>query len=154
MTAGHGKTLDERIAASLGHVAQGHPGLVEVRVHPEIGLLSASIKRPAFELIYRLEQEHRELIAVQDCSRSAADLVVNIRIMKNFSPRNRFVFIFEDIGSVAPAYKLELEREGVQCLSPAEFDQKLKQLEDVLVAEKICVRPRWSGPTEKRILFG
>lgn len=153
MAATPGKTLEEHIGASLRHVAQSHPGLVQVRTHHEIPLLSGASGRPVFELIYRLEQEHREFIALPDVEDSA-DLAVNVRIMKNFSSRNRFVLIFEDIGSVPSACQAALARESVQCLSPAEFDRKVKQLNDVLVAEKICVRPRWSTPAVKRIVFG
>jgi hypothetical protein len=154
MATARGKTLEDHIDASLRHVAAGHPGLVEVRVHREIALLSGTAKRPVFELIFRLEQEHRELIAVQGHDPSPAELLVNVRIMKNFSPNSRFVFVFEAVDSFSPAHKLELEQEGVECLSPAEFDQKLKRLDDVLMAEKMCVRPRWSGPTHKRVVFG
>lgn len=139
MTAGRGKTFEERIGAMLRHVAENHPTLVEVRAQPDIALLSGSIKRPDFELIYRVEQEHRELIEVQSRDQSSADLAAKIRVIKSLSSRNRFVFVFEDIHRLSPTHRRELEQDGVQCLSPAEFDQKLNQLDAVLEALKRSV---------------
>lgn len=99
---------------------------------PEIVLLNAQVKKSDFELIYRLDQEHRELIECHGRERSSSEIAEKIRQVKSLSSRNRFVFVFEDISKSSDEHRRVLEADGVNCLSPDNFDRKLAQIDSVV----------------------
>jgi hypothetical protein len=140
MSTHRGGRFETEIGRLLEALAHSHRGLVDVNVQPEVRLLSGAVKRPDFELVYRLEQEHRELVEVQSREHSSAELAAKIKLIKSLSSRNRFVFVFEHVDALSATHRRELEQDGVQCLSPDDFRQKLRQLDAVLVALKNSAR--------------
>ncbi len=92
------------------------------------------LTKPDFELIYRLEQEHRELIECQSRKRSSTDIADKIRNAKSLSSRNRYVFGFEDPAGLAKEHQRVLQSDGINCLSFAEFELKIDQLDVVVSA--------------------
>ena len=127
-----GKLFEETVFAVLRRLVLKHPGFVEVTPQVEIKLLNDQTKRPDFELVYRIDQEHRELIECQSRERSSSEIAEKISRIKSLSSRNRFVFIFEDIEKLRPEHRRVLESDGVNCLSLEEFRSKIDQIDLVL----------------------
>jgi len=127
-----GRSFEGKVAALLEELARANPGLVEITTQPELRLLNGQIKRPDFEIVYRLEQEHHELIECQSRERSSAEIADKIRNIKSLSSRNRFVFVFEEPKKLRKQHKAALESDGVNCLSFKDFVQKIKQIDLVL----------------------
>ncbi len=136
-----GKAFESRVGALLNKVAARHPGFIEVVAQPEIVLLNSQMKRPDFELIYRLDQEHHELIECQSRDRSSPEIAEKIRQIKSLSSRNRFLFVFEDISSLSGEHRKVLEGDGVNCLSPEDLEAKLRQLDSVVGLLKGALSP-------------
>jgi hypothetical protein len=135
-----GQEFEARIFAILDGLQKAHSGFVEINVHPEIKLLNGQVKRPDFELVYRIEQEHRELIECQSRDRSSSEIANKIRNIKSLSARNRFVFIFEDFARLGVEHRIALESDGVNCLSFDDFTRKISQIDLVLCFVKQSLR--------------
>lgn len=129
-----GKRFEATIEKMLRELEAKYPGFVEINTQLSITLFTSEERRPDFELVYRLEQEHRELIEVQSRNRSSSQIVDKIRSIKAHSSRNRFCFVFDDPECLSSEHKNALEGDGVMCLSPSEFATKLQQLDEVLAA--------------------
>lgn len=131
-----GSSFEAAVFAQLIGLADAHPGFVEVHKQPELRLFEGRICRPDFELVYRTDQEHHELIECQSRNRSSFDIADKIRTAKLLSSRNRFLFVFEDLPNLGGHQRSALENDGVPCLSLGDLSRKLAQINVVVRAMK------------------
>jgi len=72
-----------------------------------------------------------------------------IKSIKALSPRNRFVFVFEDLRNLKAKHRRSLEDDGMPCLSLNEFRKKPSQINVVLSAMKLAVEIGSTDPREQ-----
>jgi hypothetical protein len=140
-----GKRFEDKVGSLLKALADEHPGFVRVNVQPSIDLYNGQVKRPDFELVYLLDQEHRELIECQDRERSSQDIIDKIRAIKALSPRNRFKYVFGT--RLGKRHRAALESDGVGCLSMKDLTDWIVQMDSLLSMHELLAGQAFlSGP--------
>ena len=111
-----GLAFEKRVQSLLLTLANDHSAFVEVTSQIEIQLLNGQVRKPDFELVYRIDQEHHELIECQSRDRSSLEIADKIKTIKALSARNRFIFVFEDYSKLSDEHRRVLEVDGVTSL--------------------------------------
>ncbi len=146
-----GRKFENRVAQILMTLVKIHPVTVAVTEHPRVTLpYRRRPREPDFELVYRLpHQTSHRLIECQSRNVSKTDIVDKIRSMKILSEKNRFIFVYENPGSVKKSLREDLEPDGIVHYDFEEFTIFVLMLSGTLQLTaplmKVCDLADFSG---------
>lgn len=128
-TSNRGYVFEDRVHSLLLRLRTQHPKLVEVTRQKRLTLHNGDLVIPDYELRSSLGfQTEAYLIECQSRKRSSSEIVHKIRHIKSLSPRNRFLFVYEDNDFLSESNHASLKSDGVNCYDIDGFESFLSRL--------------------------